>query len=202
MARLPACGVIMAGGASSRMGQNKALLPFQGEPLVSRVARQMTGWFEQVVLVTNTPEEYAFLGLPMVSDRIPGLGPLGGIEAGLGASRYPLAFFAAVDMPFLNGDLVRYLVSLGEAADVVVPMVNGHPEPMHAVYSTTCLPVIRSHLDAGIYQIRRFFPLVRVREVGLAEIQRFGDPERLFFNCNTPEEWERALRLAGEATAE
>lgn len=189
----------MAGGKSSRMGSNKALLDFQGQRLIDRIAGQFTAWFEQVVLVTNTPEVYADLGLPMVGDRIPGLGPLGGIEAGLQASAHPATFMAACDMPFLNQALIGYLLDLSAGADVVVPVVGGEYEPMHAVYGQACLPAVRACLDAGVYRIVRFYAGLRVRPVAEAEVARFGRPERLFFNCNTPEDLARARQLAAEA---
>lgn len=196
VAKFAACAAIMAGGKSSRMGTNKALLDFQGQPLIARIACQFAAWFEQVVLVTNTPAVYSFLGLPSAGDRIPGLGPLGGIEAALQASRHPLTFMAACDMPFLNHDLIRYLLELGRDADVVVPMPAGEYEPMHAVYGQACLPAVRASLDSGVYKIVRFYDQVRVRTVPDAELARFGDVAQLFFNCNTPEDMQRALALA------
>lgn len=196
MTKLAACGCIMAGGKSSRMGTNKALLTFEGQTLIERTANRFSAWFEQVVVVTNTPEVFAFLGLPMVGDRVPGLGPLGGIEAGLTASRYEAAFFAACDMPFLNGGLVRYLYSLTGEADVVVPRLEGEFEPMHAFYTRACLPAVRESLDAGVYRITRFYERMKVREVSEQEAAPFGAPQKLFFNCNTPADLEEALRLA------
>ncbi|HWI62761.1 MAG TPA: molybdenum cofactor guanylyltransferase [Symbiobacteriaceae bacterium] len=195
--QIEACGVILAGGQSSRMGANKALLDFGGQPLISRVARQFTEWFPQVVVVTNTPDVYAFLGLPMVGDRIPGLGPLGGLEAGLTASRYEHAFFAACDMPFLQVDFIRYLLAQAPGNGIVVPRVAGEFEPMHAVYTQACLPAITANLDARRLKLLRIFDMVKVRIVEESEIRPFGDPQRLFFNCNTPDDlalartWER-----------
>lgn len=189
---MKACGVILAGGQSSRMGTNKALLDFEGEPLIQRLARRMQGWFQQVVVVTNTPELYGFLGLPLVGDRIPGLGPLGGLEAGLSASTFDHAFFCATDMPFVSEALVRYMVGLAPEYDVVVPMLGGEYEPMHAVYSRRCLPWVTERLDARRLRLLSIYDQARLRVVDEDEVRRFGDPERLFFNCNTPEDLERA----------
>lgn len=191
-----ACGVILAGGQSSRMGTNKALLQLEGEPLVARLARRFTAWFPQVIVVTNTPETYAFLGLPMVGDRIPGLGPLGGLEAGLTTSRYEHAFFCAVDMPFVSEGLVRHMLALAPGHDLVVPVLGGEFEPMHAVYGKGCLPAITRNLDARRLRLIGFYDEVRRLELGESEIRRFGDPERLFFNCNTPEDIQQARRWA------
>jgi molybdopterin-guanine dinucleotide biosynthesis protein A len=196
---LKACGVILAGGQSSRMGANKALLEVGGEPLIERLARRFTRWFEQVVVVTNTPELFQFLGLPMVSDRLPGLGPLVGLEAGLTASRFEHAFFAACDMPFVSEDLVRYLLAQAPDHDIVVPRMGGEFEPMHAVYTRTCLPVIAANLEARRLRLLALFDAVRVRVVEEAEVRQFGDPERLFFNCNTPADLTQARTWEREA---
>lgn len=195
--KLPACGCILAGGQSRRMGTNKALLPFHGEPLIQRVARRLQAWLDQVVVVTNDPETYAFLGLPMVGDREPGAGPLGGIEAGLRASRHRVAFVVACDMPFLHPGLVAHLVALAQEADAVVPVVAGQYEPTCAVYTRDCLPAVAELLAAGERRIARLFERVRIREVGEEEIRSFGPPERLFFNCNTPEDYRLALAMEG-----
>ena len=194
---LNACGVLLAGGQSSRMGTNKALLDFDGIPLIARLAQRFTAWFSQVLVVTNNPEAYRFLGLPMVGDRIPGLGPLGGLEAGLSASRHDLAFFAACDMPFLNESLVRFMVEQSPGHDIVVPRLDGEYEPMHAVYSRSVLPAITDNLDNRRLKLLRIYDQARVREITEAEVRQFGAPEKLFFNCNTPEDlaqaraWER-----------
>lgn len=197
--QINACGVILAGGQSSRMGANKALLDLGGETLIERVARQFTAWFPQVVVVTNTPDQYSFLNLPMAGDRIPGLGPLGGLEAGLTASRFAHAFFAACDMPFLSEDLVRYLLAQAPDHDIVVPRIHGEFEPMHAVYGRNCLPAITANLDARRLKLLRIFDAVRVRVVEEPEILPFGDPAWLFFNCNTPEDLAQARAREREA---
>src|SRR5690606_26581772 len=156
--RMAATGVLLAGGQSRRMKTNKALLDWQGEPLIAFQARRFQAWFSETILITNTPSEYAFLGLPMYSDRIPGLGPLVGIEAALGASRFPLAFVAACDMPFIDEALVRYMVELAAGDyDAVVPRIGRQREPLHAVYGKACLPHIAELLDQGTYAVAPLF---------------------------------------------
>lgn len=196
--KLNACGVILAGGQSSRMGANKSLLDFDGEPLIGRLARRFVDWFEQVVVVTNAPETYAFLGLPMAGDRIPGLGPLGGLEAGLTVSRHPHAFFCATDMPFVNEGLVRFLVGAAPGYDVVVPLLQGEYEPMHAVYAHHCLPRITDLIEARRLKLLNIYDGARLRTINEEEVRAFGDPARLFFNCNTPADLEQARAWARE----
>lgn len=196
--RLAATGVLLAGGQSRRMKTNKALLDWQGEPLIAFQARRFQAWFSETILITNTPSVYAFLGLPMYPDRIPGLGPLVGIEAALSASRFPLAFVAACDMPFVDEGLVRYMVELAAEWDAVVPRIGRQREPLHAVYGKACLPHIAELIEGGTYAVAPLFSRVRTRYVEEDEVRRFGDPERLFFNCNTPEDLVRARAWAEE----
>lgn len=198
MAKIAACGALLAGGQSTRMGTNKAFLQWQGQPLIARSAQNFAEWFEQVVIVTNTPDQYAFLGLPIVSDRVPGRGPLGGIESALNGSRHEAVFCAACDMPFLNGGLIRYLVQLLRDCDLVVPVLGGRLETLHTVYSRSCLPHIVAQIDSGEYKVARWFDHVRVRKVAEAALRQFGNPQRLFFNCNTPADLALARNWAEE----
>ena len=127
--------VILAGGKSSRMKSNKALLPFSGELFIERIHRQLTALFSEVILVTNTPEFYRFLPCRMVPDEFPGLGSLAGIHAGLKHSKTEHIFVVACDMPYLNSELMRQMISKAQESDVVIPESDGGYEPLHAVYS-------------------------------------------------------------------
>lgn len=195
MQPLDACGIILAGGQSRRMGSNKALLPFHGQPLIGRVAARLRPWFRQMVIVTHTPEAFRFLDLPVVSDPAPGLGPLGGLQAGLAFSQSTVAFVAACDMPFISVDLAAEMVrrAVNGAHDAVVPTHRGVPEPLHAVYARSCLPAIAELLAAGDRKVQHLLGRVRTLEVPEQEVRRFGDPDRLFFNCNTPADLDAAL---------
>jgi len=197
-AKLQACGVILAGGQSRRMGRNKAFLEVGGEPLVRRAARRLGELFDQVLIVANSPQDFGFLGLPVVPDRTPGLGPLGGLEAGLEASRHHHTFFCAVDMPFLSAGLIRYMLAQAPGYEIVVPVIGGEFEPMHAVYGKGCLPAIARSIAARRLRLLSIYDAVPRREIAEDEVRRFGDPHRLFFNCNTPEDLELARRWAQE----
>ncbi len=134
-------GVILAGGKSTRYGTNKAFAEVQGVRLIERTIRVMGSVCPRLLLVTNTPAEYAYLQLPMVEDLIKGLGPLGGIYTGLEVIDDENGLFVACDMPFLREDLLRYMVTLRGDFDAVVPRVNWMVEPLHALYTKKCLPV-------------------------------------------------------------
>jgi len=191
-------GVVQAGGKSTRMGgRPKALIQLGGRSIVERVVAALTPVVDDVLVVTNTPELYAFLGLPMVADVYPDHGSLGGIYSGLSAAG-EIAFTVACDMPFLHPEVVRLVVARAGEGDVVIPRVGEQYETMHAAYGKACLPHIEERLRAGRLRIVGFFDRVRVVEIGEAEIARFRDPAVAFMNVNTPDELERARALAAE----
>lgn len=194
---------ILAGGASRRMGRNKALLPIRGQTLIERVIDRVRPLADEVWVVTNTPEEYAFLNVLTVSDRYPGVGPLAGLHAALDAARGDLVILLACDMPFVSVALLRYLLSLTAGVDAVIPRLGGREEPLHAIYRrVTCLPAVEAALHAGKRRLIAFLPAVRVRYVEEDELRR-RDPElRSFLNANTPQEWAHVLAMAGREEAE
>ena len=190
-------GVIQAGGRSTRMGgRPKALIELGGCRIIERVLAALTAVVDDVLLVTNTPELYAFLKLPMVADVYPDRGSLGGIYSGLKAAPGEAAFTVACDMPFLNPDVVRLVVARASQGDVVIPRVGHQLETMHAAYAKACLPHIEERLLAGQLKIVEFFERVRVVEIAEADVARFRDPRVAFMNVNTPDELERARGLA------
>ncbi len=179
-------GLILAGGESSRYGRNKALVNFNGMPLIQRVSRVMQSLFHEVIIITNTPEEYSFLKLPMCEDLIKGLGPLGGLFTGLTRMTNDAGFLVGCDMPFLNRKLIRHIVEIRDDCDVIVPSISGMMEPLHALYGQGCLPAIRQLIDSRKYQIGQFFTEVSVKYIDEDTI-RFFDPEmRCFYNINEP----------------
>lgn len=192
-------GVIQAGGKSTRMGgRPKALLELSGRRIIERVIRALEAAVDDLLVVTNTPELYAFLGQPMVPDIFPDHGSLGGIYSGLQAAPGEAAFTVACDMPFLRPEIVRLVVDRAGAGDVVIPRVAGQYETLHAVYRKTCLPPIQERLIQGRLKITDFFDAVRVAVIEEAELTRYGDPAVIFMNVNTPEELERARVLAAQ----
>lgn len=181
-------GVILAGGKSSRYGKNKAFVRFDGIPLIERVTTVMGSIFPRLLLVTNTPEEYAYLGIEMVGDLIRGIGPLGGIYTGLKTITEDAGFFVACDMPYLCGALVRRMIDLAEGHDVVVPKVDWMVEPLHSLYRKEAVVVVEEIIRSGRNQILELFSRVRTRYVE-EEILRAFDPElRCFVNVNRPED--------------
>lgn len=189
-------GVIQAGGRSTRMGgESKALLEVGGRRIIERIVDVVGSVISDLLIVTNTPERYAFLGLPMVPDVFPDHGSLGGLYTGLRAAKGDAAFMVACDMPFLLPEVVRLVVSRAGEADVVIPTVGGQYETLHALYRKSCLPHMAALLQAKRLKIVGFFPYVRVLEIPEADVARYRDPEVCFMNVNTPEELARAREL-------
>jgi molybdopterin-guanine dinucleotide biosynthesis protein A len=192
-------GVIQAGGRSVRMGgRPKALIELGGRPIIERVVAALTPAVDDMLVVTNTPELYAFLGLAMVGDVYPDHGSLGGVYSGLKAAAGRAALTVACDMPFLHPGVVRLVADRAGEGDVVIPRVGSQLETMHAAYGKACLPHIEERLIAGHLKIVEFFERVRVVEITEADVARFRDPHVVFMNVNTPDELERARALAAE----
>jgi molybdopterin-guanine dinucleotide biosynthesis protein A len=189
-------GAILAGGGSSRMGTDKALLEFGGERIIERLLRTIRPLFPEIMIVANDTDAYAELGVPIWPDRIPGKGALGGIYTAVSHSTSPQTFCIACDMPFANPTVIAYLRDVAPGYDVVVPRAPDGYQPLHAVYSKTCLPHMAAMIRADRLKIDRLFPAVRLRTVEEKELRPMDPSLLCFVNVNTREELEAAARLA------
>ena len=194
--------IVLAGGLSRRLGRNKALEHVGGELLLHRVLNRVGEVADETVLVVANLEQAAALPLPedvrVVTDAFPDSGSLGGIYTGLQAANSGWGLVVACDMPFLNVALLQHMKELRSGFDVVVPELDGRPEPTHALYGKACLEHIRPRLEAGQFKIAGFFEDARVRTVTESEVASY-DPDRLsFFNVNTQADLDRAEALARE----
>ena len=195
-------GVILAGGHSRRMGGSpKALLAFGGRPLIQQIVETLESVLPECLIVTNSPELYAFLGRPMVADVFPEGGSLGGIYSGLTKASGAATLCVACDMPFLAAPLLTYLAGRAGEADVVVPDAGGELQTLHAVYGKRCLPAMERRLRAGRLKITGFFDEVRVLRVPADEVAAFADPAVAFMNLNTPADLSRAQARWAERAA-
>jgi molybdopterin-guanine dinucleotide biosynthesis protein A len=196
--RLESTGIVLAGGASRRMGRDKAFLELGSRPLIALVVERMQEVCAEVLIVASDVRPYASLGLPLVEDRFHGIGVLGGLHAGLEAAAHELTLVVGCDMPFLNPDLLGAFVGWAEGFDVVALRRGEYVEPLHAVYRRTCLPALETAIRAGRRRIISFFPDVRARYVTPVEIAPFDGALRSFENVNTPEEWRMVLAGQGK----
>ena len=195
-------GVVLAGGLSRRLGRDKAVEVFDREPLVHRVIGRLSELVDEVVVVANNSERAGALPLPdgvkTAVDIYPDTGSLGGIFTGVSFVESEWSIVVACDMPFLNMDLFTHMLTLCPDQDVVVPVLDGRPEPTHAIYSKSCLEHIETRLRVNDLKITRFFDDVRVQYV-LQETIDLYDPRRIsFFNVNTPTDLACALSLLAE----
>ena len=195
-------GIVLAGGLSRRLGRDKAVEPIGGEPLIARCIGRLSAVADEITVVVNGIERGKQLPLPsacrVAVDVYADSGSLGGIFSGVSAMGDEWGVVVACDMPFLNIALLRYMLLLREEFDAVVPVLDGRPEPTHALYSKACLPHIERRLQAGDLKIARFFDDVSVRYVSQEEVDSH-DPDHLsFFNVNTQSDLDRALALAAE----
>lgn len=195
----PACSaIILAGGLNSRMGgSNKAFLEVGGQTILSRLLVTIAPLFEEILLVTRRPEFYKDLPLRIVTDIYPARSSLTGIHAGLKSAAAPLAFVLPCDAPFVQPDLVSFL--LGEiepSVDVIVPMIDSHYEPLCAIYSKRCLPYIEDQLDRDDFTILNFFDRINLKTIPAQRIQTADQEMISFFNVNTPEALDASQMMA------
>lgn len=177
------------------MGQDKALMPFLGQPLIQRVAARVSPVGDEVLIIANQPENYTFLKLPVYPDMIPGLGALGGLYTALKVASHPLVAVVACDLPFANPALLEACrdILLQKGCDAVIPSTERGLEPLHAVYRVAgCLPAVEAALEAGKRKMIAWHGAAEVYVLPPEVTARF-DPEGVtFWNVNTKEEFERA----------
>jgi molybdopterin-guanine dinucleotide biosynthesis protein A len=189
--------IVLAGGAGTRLGGvNKALIEIGGRTVIERQLDALRPLGSPIVIVNN---DGSLAGLPdtlVVPDLEPGAGALMGLYSGLRAVTTPLATATACDMPFVSTALLRELVALASEHDAVVPIVGGQPEPLHAVYRTTCVTAIEAALAAGRKRLIAFFDAVSVRYVTEETLQIWNPDLSSFLNVNRPDDLARAHTLA------
>jgi molybdopterin-guanine dinucleotide biosynthesis protein A len=148
------CVVLLAGGESRRMGRNKAMIPLQGRPMISRLAGEAGRLTDQILISANETQLYDSFGLPVVPDIYKGQGPLAGLHAAMSHSERPLLLALACDLPAVTEPFLRLLVRVAEGYDAVIPVTSdGRPHPLCAVYRRSCLIAIERNLHAGVNKI-------------------------------------------------
>jgi molybdopterin-guanine dinucleotide biosynthesis protein A len=196
---LKASAIVLAGGKSLRFGQNKSQVKISKRSLLAQVVAGVSSICGDIIIVTGEqriPQITGYPKLRITTDVYPGKGPLGGIYTGLKTSATHLNLVVAGDMPFLNRGLLGYMLGLADSYDLVVPRVGDLVEPLHAVYTKSCLSPIERMITQNELRVRELFPLVKVRYVDAAEIEKF-DPHHLsFFNINTEADLAKAREIA------
>jgi molybdopterin-guanine dinucleotide biosynthesis protein A len=187
---------IQAGGRSSRMGKDKALVLLDGKPLIEYVLHTSRDISDDVLITTNNPEDLAYLGVRMVSDEVPGAGALHGLETALRAAQGDHVLLLACDAPFVSQRLLKHLITQRDRGDVIIPQLGDRYEPLQAVYNRTrCLPAVEQALSSGQERMISFFSSVRVHPVHDEMIAQLDPAGVSFFNVNTESDLQEAEQI-------
>ncbi len=189
--------VILAGGDSTRLGQPKALLDFQGKTLIELMVSLLSEYFSMLTVVTDRPDLYRHLPVNFTKDIIVNeeKSPLRGIHAGLSFSELPYQFVVACDMPFLNLELIHYMSGFAAEYDAVVPRIGKYYQPLHAFYSRSCLGVIEKQLKMEHFKVTDFYKHLKIRFITAEELLRFDSRQEAFVNINKWSDYESALKI-------
>ena len=185
--------VVLAGGASRRMGRDKALLQFDDTTLLARTVVAAQALSDDVLVVGRQALPGDCPPVRAIPDLHPGSGPLGGLFSGVQGARSDRVVCVACDLPFLRAKLLRFLAGALRGYDAVVPVVDGRPQPLHAVYDRQATLARQAQLTKGDRSMSALLERLDVRYPGEEELRRFDPELRSFINVNTPEDWLSAL---------
>jgi len=198
---MKATSIILAGGKNKRFGENKALINIGGQTMIERVMERLGPLTDRFLVVTapDLPELGVSGRVEIIPDLYPGFGPLGGIYTGLESSESRLNIVVACDMPFLNIELLDFMLNESEDVDAVVPRLeNGMVEPLHSVYAKSGLPVMKEWLDSNRLGVAPFLDEIRVRYIQHTELRKLDPELRSFFNINYPSDLDTAIAMDAE----
>ena len=174
-------GFVLAGGKSSRMGTDKALLMFQGEPLLQRMKNLIEPICDQVFISSGNPE-YSNFDAPLIPDIFSGCGPIAGLYSSLEYSSTDWNLFVSVDVPFVNEELIRLLIANAFGCDCVIPQHESGVEPLVAMYNRSCLPVLEEMIKTGNFKLQNLISILDAKYLNCNDlIQKYP---RLFHNLN------------------
>ncbi len=181
-------GVILAGGKSARMGENKAFIEVEGSPIIQRIETLFARLFDEIIIVTDQKALFSNFHAKIYADLIPDQGVLGGLYTGLFFSSFTFSFCVACDMPFLKDSVIEYLIGNIDNSDVVVPRTRDGLHPLHAIYSKNCLEPIKRNIILKKYRILDFYHMVKVKIIDGQEFLSLDPMRESFINVNTPQE--------------
>jgi molybdopterin-guanine dinucleotide biosynthesis protein A len=181
-------GIILSGGKSIRMGENKAFIQIEGVPIIRRIYDLFNELFQEVIIVTNQKDLFSDFDSKIYSDLIPGKGALGGLYTGIFFSSFHHSFCVACDMPFIKKSLVQYLIENRDDEDVIVPRTKDGFQPLHAIYSKNCVDPIRKIIGEGKSKIIDIYHQVNVKILEERDFLSLDPGRESFINVNTPEE--------------
>lgn len=194
-------GILLAGGESRRMGEDKRYLVVGKETLLERGLSVLRSTFQEVLVVIGQDSPPLNVGARVVRDLVPHCGSLGGLYTGLMQATTPWVFVVACDMPFLDQAVISQFTSRRSIADIVMAKLSARLHPMHALYGKQCLPIMEQMIRAQQLKIQEIVLATSVRVLYLTEADLFttDSSERSFYNVNTPADLETARFLLGRA---
>lgn len=175
---------IIAGGKSSRFGQDKTLYLYKGKPLIEHVLSVLVTVFSDIAIVTNETEKFQYLNLPLYTDIIPDAGPIGGLHSALKNSRTERIFICASDLPYIRPEPIQYMISVAAEFDIVVPYINNYYEALHAIYSKNCVNRIEKHIKESNNKVINLYQHFQLRTVAEDEIGEYIVADHTFRNIN------------------
>ena len=194
-------GILLAGGKSRRMGEDKRFLHVGAVSLFERSLRVLRSVFQDVLVVIAQDSDPVKAEVPVARDLVPNCGSLGGLYTGLSEAVTTYVFVVACDMPFLDPLAIQYVLEQRAEADIVMAKRGKGYQPMHACYSKRCLPVMTTMVRSHELKIQRIvdYPSLTVRVIGESELTRLDPQGRSFLNINTPSDLEAARLLYAQS---
>lgn len=190
-------GAILAGGKSTRMQYNKAFAKLGETTIIESIITRFMEIFDETIIITNEPEQYGFLSLPLYTDVYKGLGPISGIHSALYNSSQEVTFVLACDMPFVPYELIVYMLDRIEGFDTVVARTNNFFQATSAVYHKDCLPILANCLENDKLKTTLIFRELKARILDEPELMQFGDLSDMFFNINDEKALKKAQDISG-----
>ncbi|OGL40361.1 MAG: hypothetical protein A3C43_07570 [Candidatus Schekmanbacteria bacterium RIFCSPHIGHO2_02_FULL_38_11] len=186
---------LLAGGQSKRFGHNKALIKIGGERLIDIIIKKLSEVFPEVFLITTPRNSYQDIQIKKLFDIIPNKGSLGGVYTGLVESKTSHSFFFACDMPFINVELIKFMLGKKPDYDLLIPKTEKGLQPLHAIYSKACIPHIKKLIDEDNFKILDFFDMVKVEYISEKICRKFDPEGNIFLNINTLEDLKIAEKM-------
>lgn len=190
--------ILLAGGNSTRFGEDKARTALGNEIMIRRIVEKLRSVSDKVYVVANDPSSYSFLNTEIIKDIIPNQGPLGGLYTGLRYSNSLYNFVLPCDMPLITQNYLEYLKSHTKDYDALVPKYNGYMEPLAGIYSKNCVGPIQKQINRNNLSLKSFFPDIKVKTISEKQIKEIEDPDRLFCNINYTKDLKKAKKMMEE----
>ncbi len=184
-------GVILSGGRNSRFGSNKAMAEINGVRIIDSITEKFRALFDEVIIVTNTPESYLYLNVTLTGDIYRDMGSLGGLFSGLTLAVHERVFVTACDMPFVNPAVIEYILNSSHGYDAAVAKISGHYEPLLAVYGKKLLPIMEEQIKSGSYKIIDLYSRAKIRVISEESLRVYDPGLQSFININYPEDMKR-----------